>query len=196
MSFAVVEDGAPIAWDNDYDSNESECFIQSRSDDRIVLCGAMMSEAFIIDTAVTVEYDGCISIDAKIMPRGQTVAQVFGTAKIKRREYRLDRLWLEIPLRADAAEFYNIYPIGDIRLEDGRIIKRGETMSSAARQPARAVGRRLCRRKPEISAALLTLRFYADSGKGVPCRPISGKDSAPRLLCQNKGQLHRLSQSR
>ena len=92
-----TEDGEPIIWDNDYENNESGCFVQSRKNDKVVLCGAMMSKAFIINTAVEISYDGCVCVDASVMPRGLTVAQVFGTADTKPMQYKLDKLWLEIP---------------------------------------------------------------------------------------------------
>ena len=130
MRFVGTEDGEPIIWDNDSENNESGCFVQSRKNDKVVLCGAMMSKAFIINTAVEISYDGCVCVDASVMPRGLTVAQVFGMADTKPMQYKLDKLWLEIPLNADIGEFYNIYPIDDLHLEDGRVIERSETMSS------------------------------------------------------------------
>ena len=58
-----LEDGVPIAWDENYAANESACFIHSRGDDHAVLCGAKASPRFIVDSVVTVEYDGCVRID-------------------------------------------------------------------------------------------------------------------------------------
>ena len=40
MRFVGTEDGEPIIWDNDYENNESGCFVQSRKNDKVVLCGA------------------------------------------------------------------------------------------------------------------------------------------------------------
>ena len=63
----------------------------------------MRSFRFVADTAVTIEYDGCISIDLKLMTRGRTVPEMYGLAPWQERRYMLDNLWLEIPLRRDLA---------------------------------------------------------------------------------------------
>lgn len=116
----AIEDGEPAAWDNNYPDNESESFIQRRSDEEIVICGAMQSDRFIIDTCYTVEYDGTIDIDLKLMPRGQTVAQVFGIADTKPLRYQLDQLWVEIPLKKELCTLYTMYPNSAMKLADGK----------------------------------------------------------------------------
>ena len=98
VRIVCVEDGATAVWDNSYPDNESESFIQSRSDEQTVICGAKQSERFIINTCTKVDYDGIIDIDLKLMTRGQTVAQAFGIAETKPVLFKLDRLWLELPL--------------------------------------------------------------------------------------------------
>ncbi len=114
-----VEDGRPIVWDTRYPENESESFLQCRSAERAVLCGAMASPRFIVDTCVTAEYDGNIQIDLKVMPRGKTVAQVFGIAESERIRYQLDRLWLEIPIRKEMVSLFSMFPESTIRLKNG-----------------------------------------------------------------------------
>lgn len=114
----AIEDGACANWNTDYPDNESECFIQRRSDAEAVICGAKQTERFIVDTCYTVDYDGCIDIDLKLMPSGQTVAQVFGIADTKPKRYKLDRLWLEIPLRAEAMTLFTMYPNSAMKLGD------------------------------------------------------------------------------
>ena len=127
-----IEDGVPIIWDDRYPDNESACFIHSRGDDRAVLCGAMASPRFIADTVVTAEYDGCVTVDLRVMPRGKTVAQVFGLTEVKPIEYRLDRLWLEIPLKKEFAALYSMYPGSGILLGDGTGIPDAPTLTSGA----------------------------------------------------------------
>ncbi len=114
-----VEDGEESNWDNDYPANESESFIQSRSDAEIVICGAKQSDRFIIDTCYKIDYDGCIDIDLKLMTRGKTVAQCFGLTETKPTLFKLDRLWFEIPLRAEAMTLFHMYPNSAIKLSDG-----------------------------------------------------------------------------
>lgn len=116
----------------DYENNESERFVQSCSDEQIVVCGAKQSECFIIDTCWRVDYDGCIDADLKLMTRGQTVAEVFGT---RPRLYKLDKLWLEIPLRAEAMTLFHTYPNSEITLSDGTACPQ-MTMSTGGAIPA------------------------------------------------------------
>ena len=40
-----IEDGQPLRWNNDYPENESESFIQRRSDEQVTICGAMRAWA-------------------------------------------------------------------------------------------------------------------------------------------------------
>ena len=119
MRIVSVEDGRESVWDMNYPGNESESFIQRRSDEEIIICGAKQSERFITDTCYKIDYDGCIDIDFKLMTRGKTVAQVFGIAETKPTLFRLDKLWLEIPLRADAMTLFTSYPNSAMKLADG-----------------------------------------------------------------------------
>lgn len=80
MRIILTEDGEEANWDMDYPANESESFIQHRSDEEIVICGAKQSDRFIVDVCYRIDYDGCIDMDFKLMTRGKTVAQVFGIA--------------------------------------------------------------------------------------------------------------------
>lgn len=135
MRLVLEEDGEPAVWNDDYENNESESFIQSRTDEQIVVCGAKQSERFIIDTCWRVDYDGCIDADFKLMTRGQTVAEVFGIAGTRPRLYKLDKLWLEIPLRAEAMTLFHMYPNSEITLSDGTV--RPQTaMSTGGAIPA------------------------------------------------------------
>lgn len=124
------EDGEDAVWDMNYPDNESESFIQSRSDEQVMICGAMQSERFIINTYYTVDYDGNIDIDFKLMTRGKTVAEVFGIANSKPTQFKLDNLWLEIPLKTETAKLYNIYPNSDIKLANGTFLPCAEMSSS------------------------------------------------------------------
>lgn len=128
------EDGNPSVWDRNYPENESESFIQERSDENVIICGAMQSERFIVDTCSTVCYDGNVDIDFKVMTRGKTVAQVFGIADVEPTHFKLDQLWLEIPLRADAFPLFHMYPNSEIKLANGER-RPLETMSMSGNVP-------------------------------------------------------------
>lgn len=127
MRLVIVEDGESSVFDDDYPNNESESFIQRRSDEEAVICGCKQSERFIVDFCNTVRYDGNIDIDLKLMTRGKTVSQVFGISDFKELEYKLDKLWLEVPLKREIAQLYHMYPNSNIYLSDSRVIERGAT---------------------------------------------------------------------
>ncbi len=132
VRFVGAEDGEPICWRQDYEDNESESFIQKRCDREAVLCGAMASPRFILDSCIRIGYDGGLDFDVKLMPMGKTVAQVFGLAEKKPLRYRLDRLWLEIPLRKEIATHYSQYPNSRLFCSDGSVIEpTGSTTSGA-----------------------------------------------------------------
>ncbi|MBR6747369.1 MAG: hypothetical protein IKM07_00410, partial [Clostridia bacterium] len=103
-----TEDGEPIVWETDYATNECEPFIHHRADDAVTLCGCLRSVRFVADTCITVEYDGMISIDLKLATRGMTVPERYGLQPWQDRQYRLDRLWLEIPLKRELASHYSV----------------------------------------------------------------------------------------
>ena len=58
MRIVMIEDGKESVFDNNYLGNESESFIQSRSDEEAVICGCKQSERFIINFCNTIKYDG------------------------------------------------------------------------------------------------------------------------------------------
>ena len=60
-------------------------------------------------------------MDFKLMTRARTVAQVFGIAEAKPTLFKLDRLWLEIPLRAEAMPLFHMHPNSALSLADGTV---------------------------------------------------------------------------
>ena len=94
VRIVAVEDGEPSHWDDNYSENEAESFIQRRNDEEVIVCGAKQSDRFIVDSCTRIGYDGGVDIDLKWMPRGRTVAQVFGVAEARPMLFKLDRLWL------------------------------------------------------------------------------------------------------
>ena len=132
MRLVVEEDGERANWDTDYPENESESFIQRRSDEEIVICSAKQSDRFITDFCYTIDYDGCIDMELKLMTRGKTVAQVFGIAETRPTRFQLDKLWLEIPLRADAFTLFHMHPNSALLLADGSERPLGSMSMSGA----------------------------------------------------------------
>lgn len=104
--FVLREDGEDYTVDAGYlpllmeGANEAEADVVT----------AVQSEQFILNIAMHAEFDGCLSFHLTVVPRGRTVAQLFGFEAVKPYTYRLDRLWLEIPLVREAAEFFQFYP--------------------------------------------------------------------------------------
>jgi len=130
MRIVMVEDGEEAVFDNNYEENESASFIHSRSDDEAVIIGCKQSERFILDFCSTVRYDGNVDISLRLMTRGATVAQALGLAELKPLSYKLDRLWLEIPLKKEHCLFYHMYENGDMYLSDGSVMKAKATSTS------------------------------------------------------------------
>ena len=52
--------------------------------EKAVIYATAQSEAFIVNTCTTLEFDGCATVDIKLMPRGFTVPQLFGLEKKRR----------------------------------------------------------------------------------------------------------------
>ena len=132
MRLVCVEDGEPSVFDRDYENNESESFIQRRSDSEAVICGAMQTERFLINTCQKIGYDGNIDIDFKLMTRGYTVPQNLGLEPIIPMSYRLDRLWLEVPLKKEFCTLFHQSPVSEVKLADGTVLPKTGMSSSGA----------------------------------------------------------------
>lgn len=104
MRLVGLENGGKIEW------TEQNVFIMEETAQKVTLCASQESAAFIVNTSLEIAYDGYCAIDIKIMPRGKTVAEVFGVSRPKPNEYSLDRLWLEIPVKKEFADLYHYYP--------------------------------------------------------------------------------------
>ncbi|MBQ4109097.1 MAG: hypothetical protein IJC80_06820 [Clostridia bacterium] len=130
MRLVLVEDGECAQFQDDYLTNESESFIQSRSDEKAVICGCLQSERFIVDFCTTVSYDGVCDIDLKLMPRGLTVAQALGVEGFEPLNFKLDKLWLEIPLKRELCSLFHMHPGGEKHLYDGSVIPSSSTSGS------------------------------------------------------------------
>lgn len=140
MRIVMEEDGEESVFDDNYPENESESFIQSRSDEQAVICGCKQTERFIVNFLNTIDYDGAIDIDFKLMTRGLTVAQVFGVNGIKPLKFSLSKLWLEVPLKKEFCSLFHMHVNSEITLSDGSV--RPQTLTSRSGK------------LPDISAAM------------------------------------------
>ncbi len=123
MRIVGTEDGEDMIW------SVKDSFIFSRSDEELVLCGSMQSERFIVNTSITLSFDGCMNFDLKFMPRGMTVGQVFGMNDVKKYFYNVGSLIFEIPLKK-SAELYHFFPNCRITGEKGDLVPYSHTSCS------------------------------------------------------------------
>lgn len=91
--------------------------------ERADICSTAESDRFIINTSLGIEYDGCIDVNISIMPQGLSARQSMGLDLdgVDKIRYKLTRLWLEIPLRPEAAKFYHFWPLGMINIDGEEI---------------------------------------------------------------------------
>jgi hypothetical protein len=86
-----VADGAPIEW------RTSGMFVTEQTDTEVVLSAWQASPAMLANATVRVEFDGLIRIALVLVPPARVSP-------------RLDRLWLEVPLRRECATLFHCFP--------------------------------------------------------------------------------------
>lgn len=101
-------DNIPIIWD------KAQHFIASESKSSAVVCASQNSTDIIVNAIYTVDYDGAIRIDVSIFPHRD------GTPK-------LNRLWLEIPIKSSKAFLYHYWP-----KDDTGVVQQGSSANSGA----------------------------------------------------------------
>ncbi len=72
------------------------------------------SDTVIVNIAQTFEEDGCDQVSLSIMPRGRTVAQVFGLEPDPVEKFAPSQVYMDVLLKEKAAEYYHVYPFGDL----------------------------------------------------------------------------------
>ena len=98
------ENGHPAEW------KKTDAFLGHCSEEKAVIYATAESEAFLVNTALTVEFDGYVTADVKLMPKGYTVPQLFGLEKKDPPKTNLDYFYLEVPLKKEEATLYHLYP--------------------------------------------------------------------------------------
>lgn len=112
------EDGHPIEW------KDIDCFLSECDEKQATIYATAQSEAFIVNTCMKIEFDGCATMDVKLMPKGFTVPQLFGLEPKEGTPTLLDYLWIEVPMKKELATLYHVYP-NDVMPSD-----TGETNNS------------------------------------------------------------------
>ena len=119
MRIVCREYGQDTKW------QDPQVFLMEESDEQqAVVCATMAGRQVYINTVVRTEYDGCMDIEIKVMPRGATVRETyFGLAEED--PYRLDKLWLEIPLKKEHINLFEMFPRNGYTRGDGTVVAGG-----------------------------------------------------------------------
>lgn len=116
--------------------HDQGCYLLSPQKEKAVVNGYAESQCLIANSTLAWEYDGAARWDVKVMPRGNTVPQLFGLEPPQVIRWDLQMLHLEIPLRKEAVQLYVSWPKGgvcainggDELSENGCIPEGGMTM--------------------------------------------------------------------
>ncbi len=102
-------------------------------DGETVLLTTMESRYFIFHVRYTFADDGLVDWVLHAMPRGKSVAEVFGlTAEARPAHLTLDQLTLDVPVSSDCAKFYRVAPTSAMVRQDGTVIPDGWMTASGA----------------------------------------------------------------
>lgn len=100
-----IENGLNIQW------GKTENFLMNdNSDEESTVCSCCESRAFVVNTTVKTEFDGCMNVGLSVMPRGRSVKQCFGLEEDSLNSRTLEKLYLEIPINKNVAKFYHFFP--------------------------------------------------------------------------------------
>lgn len=75
---------------------------------------ASEQERLILNVSSRIEDDGCTDIGVSVVPAGRSVAACFGQEESREKVHHLKKLWLEIPLKKEAAVYYHAHPGQDL----------------------------------------------------------------------------------
>ena len=103
----VFSGGAPCV----FGKAQTYIMADGKEDEKTIL-SAFESETVVVNISHRIEEDGCDDITLTVMPRGRSVAQVFGLAPVRTDAFDVNRVYLDIPLRKDAVRYYHTYPFG------------------------------------------------------------------------------------
>ena len=106
IRISASENGKKIEW------RDVDVFLSENDESKAVICATAQSDAFIVNTVTTLEFDGFATVDVRLMPRGFTVPQLFGLEKKEPPKTHLDYFHIEIPIKRKFAALYHSYPCG------------------------------------------------------------------------------------
>ena len=112
MRLVVEENGEEAVWE------EKNNYLMKAEKTHAVICGVQKSNAFVFNTAVTIEYDGLVSVTLKVVPKGRTFEEVMGYAEESVCNYELEKLWIEIPLKREVAKMYQVSLVSSVNFVD------------------------------------------------------------------------------
>ena len=100
-----VEDGSEFTFSS-YD-----LFSMDENDERFAeTLASAESEEFVLNVSMRTEFDGFIETSMTVAPKGRSVKQIFGLEELKKQEFVLEKLWIEIPISRDVAKYYQMFP--------------------------------------------------------------------------------------
>ena len=112
MRLIVEENGEEAVWE------EKNNYLMKAEKTHAVICGIQKSKAFVFNTAVTIEYDGLVSVVLKVVPKGRTFEEVMGYVEESACNYELGKLWIEIPLKREVAKMYQASLVSSVNFID------------------------------------------------------------------------------
>lgn len=95
--------------------NQSHNYIMSDgAETEKTVISTFESNTTVVNVSHRVEFDGCDDITVSVMPRGRSVAQVFGLEELKTDAFDVDKLNIEFPIKKSVAKFYHTFPFGGL----------------------------------------------------------------------------------
>lgn len=110
--------------DSDIEWEKIDSFVMNDSDEaKASIITSMQSKAFLVDVATDIEYDGFVDMNLTVVPKGRTPRQTMGLdlEGLNALAFSLSKLYLEIPMKPEAAKFYEFWPLGKVNFNGEEI---------------------------------------------------------------------------
>lgn len=110
--------------DSDIEWEKIDSFVMNDSDEaKASIITSMQSKAFLVDLATDIEYDGFVDMNLTVVPKGRTPRQTMGLdlEGLNALAFSLSKLYLEIPMKPEAAKFYEFWPLGKVNFNGEEI---------------------------------------------------------------------------
>lgn len=105
---------------NSFCVSESK-FFKTETDGELFLSSSAENQKTVINVVSKIEEDGLLDVTLSVMPSGLSGMENFGLGDLSTKRFRLDGLYVEIPINKNNVEFSHIFPIGDY-VRDGENI--------------------------------------------------------------------------